>query len=104
MDTIHQFKNIKEISKDRFAITYSAIWTDYPKYNYDDNKEEWKLMRNLNKRVALKYLQNTNEFLNLVYFLINLMFNFLLLIYIHNNFYIFNRSIKKIYIIQMIHL
>ncbi len=61
----NQFNNIKEISKDDFSTTFSAIWKDGPLiYNGG------KLKRlSVYEKVALKYLPNslqdiTNEFLN----------------------------------------
>ena len=69
-----QFNNIKEISNDSFATTYSAIWKDGPLY-YSDIEKEYT--RNQNKKVALKCLYNsqnfTDEFSNEVWnFSINL--------------------------------
>ncbi|CAB4433765.1 unnamed protein product [Rhizophagus irregularis] len=59
----NQFINIKEISKDDFAIIYSAIWTEGPlKYEYYGLKRT-----STNKKVVLKYLcnsQDINEILN----------------------------------------
>ncbi len=47
----NQFNDVKEIGKDDFAITYSAIWKDGPlEYGYS----KYKYIRNQNKKVALK--------------------------------------------------
>jgi len=59
----NQFNDIKEIvNKDDSAKIYSAIWKDGP-LNYNE-----KYTRNENKKVALKYLYNSqninNEILN----------------------------------------
>ena len=58
-----QFENIKEVGRGGFAIVCSAVWKDGP-LNYHKKK----LKRAPNKKVALKYLFNsqdiTNEFLN----------------------------------------
>ncbi|CAB5369465.1 unnamed protein product [Rhizophagus irregularis] len=60
-----QFNNIKKIGEGGFSIVYSAIWKD-GLLKYDRDIKEYK--RNLNTKVALKYLKNsqnvTNEFLN----------------------------------------
>ena len=73
----NQFSNIKEIGKGGFATVYSAIWKDGPLKHNKDNEE---YTRNLNFKVALKCLHNsqniTNEFLNEVCNLCNLNFNF----------------------------
>ncbi|CAB5393786.1 unnamed protein product [Rhizophagus irregularis] len=57
----NQFKDVKETSKDDFAIVYSAIWMDGPIF-YNQNER-----KNLNKLVSLIGLSNskniTNEFL-----------------------------------------
>jgi serine/threonine protein kinase len=59
----NQFDNIKEIGKGGFATVYSAIWKNGP---LDFYKNEYKRLPN--KKVALKYLHNsqniTSEFLN----------------------------------------
>ncbi|UZO16625.1 uncharacterized protein OCT59_008008 [Rhizophagus irregularis] len=61
----NQFNNIKKIGEGGFSTVYSAIWKD-GLLKYDRDIKEYK--RNLNIRVALKYLKNsqdiTNEFLN----------------------------------------
>jgi hypothetical protein len=61
----NQFNNIKEISKDDSSILYSTVWKDGP-LNYNDYTKKW--MRESDKEVVLKYLNNsqniTNEFLN----------------------------------------
>ncbi|GBC02588.1 hypothetical protein RclHR1_00470018 [Rhizophagus clarus] len=66
----NQFNNIreiKELSKDNFSITYSAIWKDGPlRYDFFRIKE-WT--RESNKKVTLRYtinLQDTTLFLNKV--------------------------------------
>ncbi|CAB5363418.1 unnamed protein product [Rhizophagus irregularis] len=60
-----QFNNINKIGEGGFAIVYSAIWKDGP-LQYVKNQR--KLKRNPNKKVALKCLNNSqninNEFLN----------------------------------------
>jgi serine/threonine protein kinase len=60
-----QFNEIKEIGKGGFAKIYSAIWKDGP-LNYDAKYE--KYIRNPNKKVALKCLENSQ---NLDYELLN---------------------------------
>ena len=60
----NQFNDIEEIGRGGFATVYSANWKDGPlEYN-----EEYKYIRNSNKKVALKCLHNsqniTNELLN----------------------------------------
>jgi len=61
----NQFNKIEEIDKDGFIIVYSAIWKDGP-LKYNTNERKYK--RNLNTKVALKYLYDseniTDEFLN----------------------------------------
>ncbi|GES73296.1 kinase-like domain-containing protein [Rhizophagus clarus] len=56
-----QFNNIKKVGKGGFAIVYSAIWKDGPKYHYQNDR------KNLNKLIALKSLNDsqniTSEFL-----------------------------------------
>jgi serine/threonine protein kinase len=62
----NQFNIIKEIGKGGFATVYLAIWMDGPLIysRYGNSKPE----RSLNKKVALKCLDSsqniTNEFLN----------------------------------------
>jgi hypothetical protein len=68
-----QFKNIKNMYKDKFITINTAIWKDGPlKYNTEERKQ----LREPNKKVALKYLNNyqnnTNKFLNEV---VNLIFS-----------------------------
>jgi hypothetical protein len=62
-----QLNIIKELSKSGFAIIYLAVWKDGSlSYNY----EKRKYTRNMNTKVALKCLhnsQNINEFLNKVW-------------------------------------
>jgi hypothetical protein len=59
----NQFNNFKEIGKGGFATVYLAIWKDGPLGFYEN---EYKRLPN--KKVALKYLHNsqniTSEFLN----------------------------------------
>ncbi|GBB85842.1 hypothetical protein RclHR1_01230005 [Rhizophagus clarus] len=61
----NQFYDIKEIGKSGFAKVYSAEWKNGPLYW---NKIEYIYLRDLNKSVTLKYLDNsqniTNELLN----------------------------------------
>ncbi|GBB97034.1 hypothetical protein RclHR1_00290032 [Rhizophagus clarus] len=60
-----QFNNIEQIGKGGFATVFSAIWKD-GLLRYDTSKDLY--IRNLNTKVALKYLYNsqniTYEFLN----------------------------------------
>jgi hypothetical protein len=53
----NQFTNIKEISKDDFAIIYSAIWMEGP-LQYD-GKELKRI--STNEKVSLKYLCNSQD-------------------------------------------
>jgi len=59
-----QFSDVKEIGKDDSATIYSAIWKDGP-LKYDNSENEYTRNQQ-NKKVALKYLFNsqniTNEF------------------------------------------
>ena len=61
----NQFNDVIEISNDKFATTYSAIWKDGPLYFSEE-----KYTRKQNERFALKCLYNsqnfTDEFLNKV--------------------------------------
>src|SRR4051794_26779933 len=50
----NQFSNIKEISRDRFDIIYSAIWKD-GQLEYNENTEEY-VKSTPNCKVALKCL------------------------------------------------
>ena len=63
----NQFDNVKKINKGDFATVYSAIWKNGP-LCYNHYKMEY--LRNLNKKVTLECLHNsqniTNEFLNVV--------------------------------------
>jgi hypothetical protein len=61
----NQFDEIKEISKNDSITTYSAIWKDGPLYY---NKQYNNYVRNSYKKVALKYLHNSE---NSTDFLIN---------------------------------
>ncbi|PKY29626.1 hypothetical protein RhiirB3_446319 [Rhizophagus irregularis] len=55
----NQFINIKEISKDDFAIIYSAIWTEGPlQYVLFDNELKRK---STNKKLVLKCLCNSQD-------------------------------------------
>ncbi|UZO14403.1 uncharacterized protein OCT59_005860 [Rhizophagus irregularis] len=57
----NQLNDIKEIDKDDYSIICSAIWTDGPlKYNYDKIER----IRMPNKKVALKYLVDSNNIIN----------------------------------------
>ncbi|CAB5388895.1 unnamed protein product [Rhizophagus irregularis] len=62
----NQFNNIKKIGENDFAMLYSAIWMNGPLEYDKSDKKEW--IRMPNKKVALKYLCNSqninNEFLN----------------------------------------
>ncbi|EXX63995.1 hypothetical protein RirG_147060 [Rhizophagus irregularis DAOM 197198w] len=54
----NQFSEIKEIGKNDFIAVYSAIWKDGPLYK----EYKWSdYTRNPNKKVALKYLYNSQE-------------------------------------------
>ena len=61
----NKFNDIKELGKGDSTTVYSAIWTDGP-LDYDEDSK--KYTRESDKKVALKYLYNsqniTNEFLN----------------------------------------
>jgi hypothetical protein len=63
--TYDQFGDVKEVAKTDSDIVYSAIWKNGPLV-YD--KDKIKYIRSQNKKVALKYLHNsqntTTEFLN----------------------------------------
>ncbi|GBC42555.2 kinase-like domain-containing protein [Rhizophagus irregularis DAOM 181602=DAOM 197198] len=61
----NQFNEIKETGKNGLITVYSAIWKDGPLY-YKNQEGEYK--RNSNKKVALKYLHNSQESID---FLIN---------------------------------
>src|SRR4051794_29532683 len=54
----NQFNDIKEIDKDGIATVYSAIWKD-GSLCYNSNKKELK--RISDKKVALKYLHNSQN-------------------------------------------
>jgi hypothetical protein len=54
----NQFNEIRETGKNNFITMYSAIWKDGPLcYNYLNKSYE----RDSNKEVALKYLQNSQN-------------------------------------------
>ncbi len=56
-----KFNNLKEVGKGGFATVYSAIWEDGPLYyNFNEKKQ----MRKLNKKVALKCLHNSQNFID----------------------------------------
>jgi hypothetical protein len=57
----HQFNDIKEINKSDVATVYSAMWKVGPLLYYSNDK---KWTRELNKKVYLYSLQNTDIFLN----------------------------------------
>jgi serine/threonine protein kinase len=54
----YQFDEIKEIGKGGFSTVYSAIWKDGPLYFNDG------VNREANKKVALKSLNNSQNFIN----------------------------------------
>jgi hypothetical protein len=54
----NQFDNIKEMGKNGFMTTYSAIWKDGPLYY---NGKYYKYVRDSNKEVALKCLHNSQN-------------------------------------------
>ena len=57
----NQFNEIKEIGKNGLITVYSAIWKDGPFYKkYSDSCYK----RDSNKKVALKYLHNSQESLD----------------------------------------
>jgi hypothetical protein len=64
-----QIDQIKEIGKNDLMTVYSAIWRDGP-LQYKENSN---YARNLNKKVALKYLHNSQ---NSIEFVINKVYNF----------------------------
>jgi hypothetical protein len=53
-----QFDEIKEIGKGGFSTVYSAIWKDGPLYFND------RVNRDANKKVALKSLNNSQNFID----------------------------------------
>jgi hypothetical protein len=62
-----QFYNIEEIGKGGFSTIYSAIWKDGLLYHendgvFDDDDGKWKRLSNT--RVALKCLNNSQNFLD----------------------------------------
>jgi hypothetical protein len=59
----NQFNEIKEIAKNNSITIYSAIWKDGPlRFNF----EHQKYIRNSNKKVALKYLHNSQNTIELL--------------------------------------
>ncbi|GBB85643.1 hypothetical protein RclHR1_12120007 [Rhizophagus clarus] len=54
----NQFHEVKEAGKNGFITVYSALWKDGPLYW---NKQNKKYVRNVNKTVTLKCLQNLQE-------------------------------------------
>jgi hypothetical protein len=54
----NQFDEIRKTGKNNFITVYSAIWKNGP-LNYDDYYNEYK--RDSNKEVALKYLQSSQN-------------------------------------------
>ena len=57
----NQFNNIKETGKGGFATVYSAIWENGPLY-YNFDKKKW--VRESKKKVALKCLHNSQNFID----------------------------------------
>jgi hypothetical protein len=55
----NQFNEIKEIEKNNHIAIYSAIWKNGPLYKKDNQSENY--MRDTNKKVALKFLQNSQN-------------------------------------------
>jgi hypothetical protein len=54
----NQFNEIKEMGKNGFMTTYSAIWKNGPLYY----SNQYKIYaRDLNKKVILKYLHNSQN-------------------------------------------
>ncbi|CAB5385286.1 unnamed protein product [Rhizophagus irregularis] len=60
----NQFNEIKEISKDNHTSVYSAIWKDGPIYRKNQWNENY--MRDPNKEVTLKCLNNSKELIDSV--------------------------------------
>ncbi|CAB5338456.1 unnamed protein product [Rhizophagus irregularis] len=58
----NQFNEIKETGKNGFITVYSAIWEDGPLYKKDILSDEYT--RDSNKKIALKYLHNSQEFID----------------------------------------
>jgi hypothetical protein len=54
----NQFNKFKEIDTNNSIVVYSAIWENGPLY-YNDDKKEY--IRETNKEVTLKYLQNSQN-------------------------------------------
>ncbi|PKK41176.1 hypothetical protein RhiirC2_804993 [Rhizophagus irregularis] len=59
----NQFDEIKEISKNDSITMYSAIWKDGPLYY---NYQYSNYTRDSNKRIALKYLHNSEDSIDLL--------------------------------------
>ena len=64
----NQFIDIKEVGKDdNFATLYLAIWKDGPLYYDYKNKKEWiKWIKDSNKKVALKSINNSQNLIESV--------------------------------------
>jgi hypothetical protein len=58
-DQFNNIKKIKELSKDNFSVTHSAIWKDGP-LQYDFFKRK-KWARESNKKVTLKCTNNSQD-------------------------------------------
>ncbi|EXX53855.1 kinase-like domain-containing protein [Rhizophagus irregularis DAOM 181602=DAOM 197198] len=58
----NQFSEIKASGKNGFITVYSAIWKNGPLYKTDNWRNYY--IRNSNKRVALKCLDNSQEFID----------------------------------------
>ncbi|POG65508.1 hypothetical protein GLOIN_2v1781658 [Rhizophagus irregularis DAOM 181602=DAOM 197198] len=57
----NQFNEIKETGKNDLITVYSAIWKDGPLYKKDEQRLQSNYARDSNKKVALKYLHNSQE-------------------------------------------
>ncbi|GBC39142.1 kinase-like domain-containing protein [Rhizophagus irregularis DAOM 181602=DAOM 197198] len=60
----NQFNEIKETGKNGLITIYSAIWKDGPLLKYDSEYSEYT--RDSNKKVALKYLNNSQSIDSLI--------------------------------------
>jgi hypothetical protein len=91
----NQFNEIKETGKIGFITVYSAIWKDGPLY-YEYQKNEYT--RNSNKKVALKCLYKSHEFIDALINEVRNFFKYLntILIYLQSLLFILFR-LKNIY-------